>query len=331
MLRVALWGAVFVLASWWSGASEAKASWCIGAERGYAKTKYPIVLAHGAFGFRSVRLLGVDILDYWYDLDTALSECGGAEVFVTQVSPSNSTEVRGEQLLSQVRAVLAKTGAAKVNIIGHSMGGLDARYVMNVRPDLVASVTTIGSPHKGSETFDRFVSGLDPEGRPLPWLSNALGNAMELVWGLLTGYEGGVDALAAVQAQLTPRARAWNERYPAGVPRSACGEGEASFRGIRLYSWTGDDAAPWTTSLNPLVSLDWLFNSAFGLFEALHPERTDGLVAVCSAHFGDVLRDDFAWNHTDQVNLLWGLTADFEADPKGVFRSHANRLKRAGL
>ncbi|MCK6685663.1 MAG: triacylglycerol lipase, partial [Thermoanaerobaculia bacterium] len=116
------------------------------AQTGYTQTRYPIVLCHGMAGFD--RLFGV--LDYWYAIPSDLRS-GGARVFVTQVSSFNSTEARGEQLLSQVKQIIALTGAAKVNLIGHSHGGLDVRYVAAARPDLVASVSTIGSPHKGAD------------------------------------------------------------------------------------------------------------------------------------------------------------------------------------
>jgi len=84
---------------------------------GYTQTKYPIVLVHGLFGFDK---LGP--VEYFYGIPAALRS-GGAQVYVTTVSAANSTEVRGEQLLSQVRQILAATGAAKVNLIGHSHGG----------------------------------------------------------------------------------------------------------------------------------------------------------------------------------------------------------------
>jgi triacylglycerol lipase len=298
---------------------------------GYTQTRHPIVLAHGAFGFDKMRVLGVDMLDYWYDLDSALGDCGGASVHVAQVSPSNSPEYRGEQLLAQIETVLAQTGAAKVNVIAHSMGGLDARYVMAVRPDLIASLTTIGSPHKGGETFAVVATGVTPEGSPLRWLADTMGGAMQVFWAFVSGDAGQVDNVKTLQ-QMHPRnAAGWNARYTAGVPSTACGEGDASWRGIRLFSWTGKSAMPWTSSLNPLVALDFVIGGFFGVIEALSPDRTDGLVEVCSAHFGDVLRDDYDWNHTDEVNLLWGLTADFEVDAKAEFRKHANRLKRLGL
>jgi triacylglycerol lipase len=44
-----------------------------------------------------------------------------------------------------------------------------------------------------------------------------------------------------------------------------------------------------------------------------------------------VLRNDYPWNHLDQVNQVLGLTRWFTPDPKAVLRAHANRLKNAGL
>ena len=82
---------------------------------GYTQTKYPIVLVHGLFGFDK---LGP--VDYFYGVSDALRS-GGAQVYVATVSAANSTEVRGEQLLSQVRQILAATGAAKVNLMAIAM------------------------------------------------------------------------------------------------------------------------------------------------------------------------------------------------------------------
>ena len=84
---------------------------------GYTETKYPIVLVHGLFGFDT--LAGVD---YFYGVPESLTK-DGASVYVAQVSATNSSEVRGEQLLAQVETLLAATGASKVNLVGHSHGG----------------------------------------------------------------------------------------------------------------------------------------------------------------------------------------------------------------
>lgn len=87
----------------------------------------------------------------------------GAKVYVAQVSATNSSEARGEQLLSQVEAILAVTGAQKVNLIGHSHGSPTSRYVASVRPDIVASVTSVGGVNKGSTIAD-IVRGTIPSG-----------------------------------------------------------------------------------------------------------------------------------------------------------------------
>lgn len=113
------------------------------AQAGYTQTRYPIVLVHGLFGFDSA--LGVD---YFYGIPDALRQ-GGAKVYVAQVSAANSTEVRGEQLLAQVKNILAITGAAKVNPVGHSHGGPTARYVAGVAPGKIASVTSVGGVNRG--------------------------------------------------------------------------------------------------------------------------------------------------------------------------------------
>lgn len=106
-------------------------------------TRYPIVLVHGLFGFD--KLMGVD---YFYGIPQAMTR-DGATVYVAQVSATNSSEARGEQLLSQVQQVLAITGAEKVNLIGHSHGGPTVRYVASVAPELVASATSVGGGEPG--------------------------------------------------------------------------------------------------------------------------------------------------------------------------------------
>src|SRR5690554_38627 len=123
--------------------AEAQASW-FSSSSNYTQTRYPIVLSHGMLGWDS--MLGID---YWYGIPQALRK-DGATVYVTQVSQLDTSQARGEQLLEQVEEIVAISGKGKVNLFGHSHGGPTIRYVAAVRPDLVASVTSIGAPHKGS-------------------------------------------------------------------------------------------------------------------------------------------------------------------------------------
>lgn len=282
----------------------------------YAKTQYPIVLCHGMAGFDS--LFGV--VDYFHGIESTLKS-SGARVFVTQVPSFNSTEERGEALLAQVEDIVARSGYPKVNLIGHSHGGLDIRYVASVRPDLIASVTSVGSPHKGADLAthlrDNISEGGFTEG-VLSFFANSLGTVL----GLLSGQTSPQDAIGGLESLSADGMATFNATYPAGIPTTACGQGAADVGGIKYYSWSGTGVVT-----NILDVSDY----PLGLSSFFYGEPDDGLVGKCSSHLGTVLRDDYYMNHLDEVNQLVGVTALFMTDPKSVFRSHANRLKNQGL
>lgn len=282
----------------------------------YTQTQYPIVLCHGMAGFDS--LFGA--VDYFNGIESSLSS-GGAEVYVTHVPAFNSTEERGEALLTQVEDIVARTGHPKVNLIGHSHGGLDVRYVAAVRPDLVASVTTVGSPHQGAELADMLRDNLT-EGGFAEGVLSMFANSLGTVLGLLSGHTSQQDSIAALESLSSDGMATFNATYPAGLPGSHCAEGPASANGIRFYSWSGTSAIT-----NVLDTSDY----PLALTSVVYGENNDGLVGRCSSHLGDVIRDDYNMNHLDEVNQLFGITALFSTSPKSVFRAHANRLKNNGL
>lgn len=287
------------------------------AQSGYTQTRHPIVLVHGLLGFDS--LLG--IYDYWYGMPGELRS-GGARVFVADVSASNFSEVRGEQLIRQLDSLRAIHGHAKFNLIGHSHGGPTIRYVAAVRPDLVASITSIGAPHTGSKVADALDTTL-PVGSPLRPLVAGFVNALSGFIEFLSGSRDPQNALGALASLSSRGAADFNRRFPQGMPATACGQGAAVVNGIRYYSWGG--TAVLTHVLDPGDALLGAGSLFFGF------EQNDGLVGRCSSHLGVVLRDDYPWNHLDQVNQVLGLTRWFTPDPRSVLRAHANRLKNAGL
>lgn len=127
---------------------------------------YPIVLAHGFFGFED--FAGIDFITYFYGVKAELAARGETLVFTPAVDPFNDSDARGAELLAHVERIVAETGAAKVNLIGHSQGGLDARWVAHTRPDLVASVTTFATPHRGTPIADVVLGVVeDPQARDL--------------------------------------------------------------------------------------------------------------------------------------------------------------------
>ncbi len=279
------------------------------------QTRYPIVLVHGLFGFDSA--LGVD---YFYGIPEALRR-DGAKVYVAQVSAANSTEVRGEQLLAQVKNILALTGAPKVNLIGHSHGGPTTRYVAGVAPQLVASVTSVGGVNRGSRVAD-VVRGVAPAGSVSESVANAAAKALVTLINLASGGTSLPQMPTAALDSLTTAGSAkFNQRFPAGVPTSGCGDGAESVNGVRYYSWTG------TKTLTNLLDVSDAPLAVLGL---VFGEANDGLVSACSAHLGKHL-GDYSQNHLDEVNQVLGLRDWFATDPVTVYRQHANRLKNQGL
>ena len=281
-------------------------SWALG----YTQTKYPIVLVHGLLGFDS---LGP--VEYFYGIPSSLRS-GGASVYITNVSAANSTEVRGEQLLLQVKQIVAATGKGKVNLIGHSHGGPTSRYVASVRPDLVASVSSVAGVNKGSKVAD-IALGL------VPGVSGSLINAVGSLISFLSGNSGQPQSgTAALKSLSTAGTAAFNARHPAGLPTTSCGEGAYVVNGVHYFSWSGGKT--WTNALDPADPFMLLTGAAFG-------EKNDGLVASCRSHLGRTIRDDYGMNHLDEVNQMIGIVNLFETSPVSVFRQQANRLQALGL
>lgn len=289
----------------------------------YAKTKYPIVFAHGLSGFANI-----GPLEYWNGIPADLNT-NGASTYVTQVSAFQSNEYRGEQLLKQVQDIMAVSGVAKVNLIGHSQGAPTARYVAAMIPGRIASVTTVGGVNKaGSPVADVILaaSQLPVIGAIGTDLLTSLVNGFGSFLGLVAGQSLNQDSYAALTSLSSAGTAAFNAKFPAGIPATACGEGAYTANGIRNYSWSGTGVLT-----NPLDPTDAMFGLTSLAFVGKTDWQNDGLVGRCASHFGQVIRDNYFMNHIDEVNLLFGLTSIFEADPKAVYRQHANRLKQAGL
>jgi len=118
-------------------------------------TRYPIVLVHGV-GFRDIKHL-----NYWGRIPAALEE-RGARIFYGSQDSLGSIESNALQLKARVLEILDETGAEKVNLIGHSKGGLDSRYMISLgMQDCVASLTTLATPHHGSVSVDKLLSTPD--------------------------------------------------------------------------------------------------------------------------------------------------------------------------
>src|SRR5467141_4710144 len=120
------------------------------APRKPAHPRLPVVLAHGFLGFDEIEL-GRSKHLYFRGIGTHLEKLG-AQVYSPRVPPASSISARAQRLADLIRAV----PEPRVNIVAHSMGGLDARYAISRLglADKVASLVTIGAPHLGTPLAD---------------------------------------------------------------------------------------------------------------------------------------------------------------------------------
>ncbi len=129
----------------------------------------PIVLAHGIARFDVVQQMlrerlhfpetdFGDLFRYFKGIKSHLKDNGFA-VFDPNQEFAGPVDVRASQLRDRVNETIAATGAEKVHIIAHSMGGLDARHMIVDKgmADRVASLTTIGTPHLGTVLADHVI------------------------------------------------------------------------------------------------------------------------------------------------------------------------------
>jgi triacylglycerol lipase len=205
----------------------------------------PVVLAHGVLGFTEHRA-GPLRGEYFRRVPDRLRLLG-SDVYALQVPLSSSIAVRAEHL----KAGIEKLGCKRVNIIAHSMGGLDARYAIARLGlgDKVASLTTIGTPHHGT---------------PLADLGTALIGDRLGIRKLMEKLGWDVEAFYDIT---TDRMQAFNEAVQ-------------NVRGVAYASYLGKVEKK--LKLNPLLLPTHVYlNERSG--------ENDGLVPTQSQSFGDVL------------------------------------------
>ncbi len=113
-------------------------------------TQYPIILVHGT-GLRDDKPLN----NYWGRIPKALIK-NGAKVFYGKQDAWGTIENNAKSLKENITKILEETKSEKVNIIAHSKGGLESRYMISSlgMEQYIASLTTISTPHHGSKTMD---------------------------------------------------------------------------------------------------------------------------------------------------------------------------------
>jgi len=113
--------------------------------------KYPVVLVHGIVAVDR----GVGYHIFWGRIPDVL-RAHGVKVFFGNTDSWGNYESNAEKLKATIEMVLQQTNSEKVNIIAHSKGGIDSRYLIWKYDfgDKIASLTTISTPHHGAEIAD---------------------------------------------------------------------------------------------------------------------------------------------------------------------------------
>ncbi|KAJ9137813.1 GPI inositol-deacylase [Coniochaeta hoffmannii] len=233
----------------------------------YETPRFPIVLAHGLLGFAELKLAAnyLPPIHYWRGIKEALT-AQGCEVITATVPASGTIEHRAAKLGEDIAR---QCGGKAVNVVAHSMGGLDARYMISqLQPaDVdVKSLVTVATPHHGSSVTNWLMDEIGQD--RLPKLYRA--------WERLTGLESGAFA------QL--RTEYMKEQFNPRTPDDPT---------VRYFSYGAYMNTP-----PPLLSP---FRWTHRVLERLEGPN-DGLVSVASSKWGTHKGSLVGVNHLDLIN-----------------------------
>jgi len=257
---------------------------------------YPVVLVHGMGGFKKS-----GFMTYFNGVQKALRSSGYA-VYTAKLDPMNGSDVRGTQLAEYVDRVLACTCAAKVNIIGHSQGGIDARYVVNVLKygDRVASVSTVATPHHGTRLADLFLNSIKGPW----WLPGAKEDIADffawMLGSLYTDSKKDPSTRAAMTWCSTAHQKQFGKDYPPDPNvswYSYAGRAGLTARGKPECESADMPNPKAKVPMHPNMLAGWLF------LGGLKGVDNDGLVTVNSSKYGH-FRGCVAADHLHEVGLF---------------------------
>jgi triacylglycerol esterase/lipase EstA (alpha/beta hydrolase family) len=228
-------------------------------------TKYPVLLLHGVA--LKDQTLGFNYFGRVADNLTAR----GAKVFNGKQDAWGDYSTNAAQIKAQIDDIVSRINPAtnqpygKVNIIGHSKGGLDTREMLYLYPAMsskIASFTTIATPHRGSALGD--------------WVFNTFSHDL-LSWA--------INILANIQGDTAPAiSSAEKLKRDYMVTKNAQWGGLNGYAGILSQSYAGQIVTSDTLQQfdAALLITGWIMgNIAPGTKEP----NNDGAVAVDSAKF----------------------------------------------
>ena len=214
------------------------------------RTKYPVLLVHG--------MMAKDF-PFWHAFRgiSDFLEKQNIPVYITNRDGVGSISNCAHQLRDEILDILKKENCDKVNLIAHSKGGVDARYMISCldMAEHIASLTTLSSPHHGSRVAVHLLE------MPRFWrnILEFLLNTFFRIWG-----DQKPDAVQMAK-DLTPKAMAQFNKTVLDVP------------GVYYQSFSS--VAP--KAKNPFLLLPYRLSRKW------EQRPTDGMVAVESSRWGN--------------------------------------------
>ena len=246
------------------------------------RVRYPIVLMHG-FGFFASMRRGGHLHHEALNLRSH-----GVTAYAPNVSAYETVRVRSEVWKKRLEFILKETGAERVNVIAHSMGGLDARYLISVlgMHDVIASLVTVSTPHAGSGVAEMV---LERPQRVRQWTADVLN------W---MGTSALPDATADFQTSVSEL-----------TPEFVCKEFNPDVQNhpdVRYYSYAGRAGKGTEIPINPILQIQ---NRILYAREGVN----DGFVSIRSAEWGEFLGTIDA-DHAQQVGITFATGSDFNSN-----------------
>ncbi|KAI6041109.1 Alpha/Beta hydrolase protein [Pisolithus marmoratus] len=210
----------------------------------------PLVFCHGILGFDTVSIANRQ-LSHWPGIKKIL-EGNGCEVLITAV-PATSSPVERAKILEKTISEAYPDRA--VHLIGHSMGGIDCRYLithLTQRSFSVLSLTTISAPHHGTAFADHI-------------LAHAAGSILPSILSFLHLFPSGGGDGKGFESLTLEAMKEFNRNTP-------------DVEGVRYFSWGAE--------YQPVLFDTWKYPHSV-IFAKEGPN--DGLVSSQSAHWGTYL------------------------------------------
>lgn len=261
------------------------------------RTRYPLFFVHG-MGFRD----DSKWYSYWGRI-TGCLKAQGAAVFFSNHDCIGTIGDNAVKIKERLDDLIKTEKLAKVNIIAHSKGGIEARYLISNLEAAAhtASLTTFASPHRGIKALDSVCRM--PFALPA---ANPLVNAYFKLWG---------DKNPQFKKTVTELTSENMQKFNAENPDNP---------DVRYFSY----AAKMKNALS-----DPLFFLTFPIIKCTDGDN-DGLIPIESAQWGNFKgvienKSGRGISHADMTDIRRVPIDGF--DITDVYVEHVKELKRLGL